>query len=72
MSTPDLPLQSAIQKEYFKRTIDDCEDLEQLKEITKSLIDSFYANKEQIRQLYFNNLPPRWDNTPEVPNEPED
>lgn len=57
MSTENLPLHSAIQKEHFKRVIDDCQDTARLKEMTKQLIDVFYAQKEQIRKIYFDALP---------------
>ena len=56
---PDMEnfsIETNFEKEKYKRMIEECRDINELKKVTKQLIDAFYTNKEFIRELLFKAL----------------
>jgi hypothetical protein len=52
----NFSIETNFEKEKYKRMIEECRDINELKKVTKQLIDAFYTNKEFIRELLFKAL----------------
>lgn len=52
----NFSIETNFEKEKHKRMIDECQDIDEVKKVAKQLIDSFYTNKEFIRELLFKAL----------------